>query len=272
MEFLKDPRLPWSVKHMIVQIAFGPRCVLCDERRGQLCRIDDVYELRCLTFVNGMMDNEVPFPEPLVDGIIRAEWSFVSCPIGSSLRDLSSVSEYSVLGYEDFEQSADAWALHAGLPAVAAETSASCGLPAAATACWADLYVAGDSRFFEACLLTGDWEPHFSRESQYSDGAGHRRLHRNMQCYFSIVPGCATLPTFLCYAMLCHSISTALKLSSSSDCALSVSLLLYCIKQWDQSNGKSANIVNIGSFIPICVIQMASRFVHGVGISIWVEA
>ena len=97
MEFLKDPRLPWSVKHIIVQIASGPRCVLCDERRGQLCRINDVDELRCLTCVKGMMDNEVPFPEPLVDGIIRAEWSFVPCPIGSSLRDLSSVSEYSVL-------------------------------------------------------------------------------------------------------------------------------------------------------------------------------
>ena len=97
---------------------------------------------------------------------------------------------------------------HAGLPAAAAETSASCGLPAAATACWADLYVAGDSRFFEACLLTGDWESHFSRESQYSVGAGHRRLHRNMQCYFSIVPGCATLPTFLCYAMPFHSYCT----------------------------------------------------------------
>ena len=158
---------------------------------------------------------------------------------------------------------------HAGLPAAAAETSASCGLPAAATACWADLYVAGDSRFCEACLLTGDWESHFSRESQYSVGAGHRRLHRNMQCYFSIVPGCATLPTFLCYAMLCHSISTALKLSSSSDCALSVSLLLYCIKQWDQSTGLLAFIVNIGPTIHICLIQMALRSAHGVGISFW---
>ena len=28
---------------------------------------------------------------------------------------------------------------------------------------------------------------------------------------------------------------------------------------------KGASIVNIGSFIPICLIQMASRFVHGVG-------
>ena len=55
MEFLKDPRLPWSVKHKIIQIAFGPRCVLCDERRGQLCRIDDVYEVRCLTCVKQML-------------------------------------------------------------------------------------------------------------------------------------------------------------------------------------------------------------------------
>ena len=38
-----------------------------------------------------------------------------------------------------------------------------------------------------------------------------------------------------------------------------------CIKQWDHSTGKGASIVNIGSFIPICLIQMASRFVHGVG-------
>ena len=89
MEFLKDPRLPWSVKHVIVQFANGKRC--------DLCRIDDVYELRCLTCVKGLTDGESSLPEPLEDGIIRAKWSFVSCPIGSSLRDLSSVSEYSVL-------------------------------------------------------------------------------------------------------------------------------------------------------------------------------
>ena len=97
MDFLKDPRLPWSVKHMVIHMAFGPRCVLCAERPGQLCRIDDVYELRCLTCVKQIIDGESTLPEPLEDGIIRAKWSFVSCPIGSSLRDLSSVSEYSVL-------------------------------------------------------------------------------------------------------------------------------------------------------------------------------
>ena len=97
MDFLKDPRLPWSVKHMIIHMAFGPRCVLCAERRGQLCRIDDVYELRCLTCVKGLIDGEFPLPERFVDVIICEEWSFVSCPIGSSLRDLRRVSEYSVL-------------------------------------------------------------------------------------------------------------------------------------------------------------------------------
>ena len=97
MEFLKDPRVPWTVKRMIVQFAIGKRCVLCCERPGDLCRIDDVYELRCLTCVKGLTDGESSLPEPLEDGILRAEWSFVSCPIGSSLRDLSSVSEYSVL-------------------------------------------------------------------------------------------------------------------------------------------------------------------------------
>ena len=55
------------------------------------------YELRCLTCVTGMSDGEFPFPEPLVDGIIREEWACGSCPIGSSLRDLNSVSEYSAL-------------------------------------------------------------------------------------------------------------------------------------------------------------------------------
>ena len=89
--------VPWAVKRVIVQFAFGPRCVLCDERPGSLCRIGDAYELRCLTCMKGMIDVAFPFPEPLVDGIICEEWSFVSCPIGSSLRDLSGVSEYSVL-------------------------------------------------------------------------------------------------------------------------------------------------------------------------------
>ena len=93
MEVLKDPRWPWSLTRMIVQIAWGTRCVLCDERPGQLCRIDDVYELRCLTCVKGMIDNESPFAKPLVDGIVREKWSFLLCPIGSSLRDLSSGSE-----------------------------------------------------------------------------------------------------------------------------------------------------------------------------------
>ena len=87
MEFLKDPRVPWTVKRMIVQFAIGKRCVLCCERPGVLC----------LTCVKGLIDGESSLPEPLEDGIIRAEWSFVSCPIGSSLRDLSSVSEYSAL-------------------------------------------------------------------------------------------------------------------------------------------------------------------------------
>ena len=40
---------------------------------------------------------EFPLPERFVDVIICEEWSFVSCPIGSSLRDLRRVSEYSVL-------------------------------------------------------------------------------------------------------------------------------------------------------------------------------
>ena len=136
---------------------------------------------------------------------------------------------------------------HAGLPAAAADTSASCGLPAAATACWADLHVAGDSRFFEACLLTGDWNSHFSRESQYSVGAGHRRLHRNMQCYFSIVPGLCLFFS----AMLSHSIPTAFSFSSSSDCALSVSLHCY--------STASSNGINRLATVPVLWILGDSR-------------
>ena len=83
----------------------------------------------------------------------------------------------------------------------------------------------------------------------------------------------AVLLCLLFYAMLCYAIPylyyTAVKLSSSSEGALSVSLLLYCIKQWDQSSGKSARIVNIGPTILICLIQMAMRSAHGVGISLW---
>ena len=94
-----------------------------------------------------------------------------------------------------------------------------------------------------------------------------------MQCYFSILLCQAVLLCLLFYAMLCYAIPylyyTAVKLSSSSEGALSVSLLLYCIKQWEQSSGKSACIVNIGPTILICLIQMAMRSAHGVGISLW---
>ena len=93
MEFLKNPLVPWSLKHMIVRIALGKRCQLCDERVGSLCRIDDVYELRCVTCVKGLLDNQFPFPKPLEDDLVRDKWSFVACSIGSSLQELSSVSE-----------------------------------------------------------------------------------------------------------------------------------------------------------------------------------
>ena len=68
--------------------------------------------------------------------------------------------------------------------------------------------------------------------------------------------------------MLCHSDCThGLKLKRLGFLLHSVyhPYCIQCIKQWDHSTGKGASIVNIGSFIPICLIQMASRFVHGVG-------
>ena len=64
MEFMKHARLPWSVRQQIVHMAWAKRCMVCDERVGSHCRIYNVYELRSVT-----------------------------CVLGSSLRDLSSVSE-----------------------------------------------------------------------------------------------------------------------------------------------------------------------------------
>ena len=48
--------VPWAVKRVIVQFAFGPRCVLCDERPGSLCRIGDAYH----TFVKSGLVVRVP--------------------------------------------------------------------------------------------------------------------------------------------------------------------------------------------------------------------
>ena len=64
MEFMQHVRVPWSVRQQIKHMAWAKRCMVCDERVGSLCRIYNVYELR-----------------------------FVTCVLGSSLRDLSSVSE-----------------------------------------------------------------------------------------------------------------------------------------------------------------------------------
>ena len=91
MELLKNPLMPWSVKHRIVQFGLGTRCQLCDEGVGLLCRIDDVYELRCLSCVKGMPNDHSP--RGFEDGIVRAKWFFVACSMGSSLKDLSSLSE-----------------------------------------------------------------------------------------------------------------------------------------------------------------------------------
>ena len=48
--------VPRAVKRVIVQFAFGPRCVLCDERPGSLCRIGDAYH----TFVKSGLVVRVP--------------------------------------------------------------------------------------------------------------------------------------------------------------------------------------------------------------------
>ena len=88
MEFLKCRRLPWQVKRRIVSLFLGNRCQLCDEGVGVLCRIDNAYELRSLSCVTDMLDDDSP--KVLEDGIVRQKWSFVACSVGSSVNNLSS--------------------------------------------------------------------------------------------------------------------------------------------------------------------------------------
>ena len=89
MEFLKCRRLPWEVKRDIVSLALGNRCQLCGEGVGLLCRIDNVFELRCLSCVMEMLDDR-PTKVPEGGIMLRAPWSFAECSLSTSVSDLSS--------------------------------------------------------------------------------------------------------------------------------------------------------------------------------------
>ena len=78
MAFLLMVRLPDHAAAQIREFAYGPKCWLCDEGTGLLCRIPDQgYEMRCLTCVMCMLE-DTTHPR-LIDGIRNGPHSFSRC-------------------------------------------------------------------------------------------------------------------------------------------------------------------------------------------------
>ena len=72
--------VPWAVKRVIVQFNLhSDRDACCATSVPARSAASETHTIRAALFDvrdrDGMSDGEFPFPEPLVDGIIREEWS-----------------------------------------------------------------------------------------------------------------------------------------------------------------------------------------------------
>ena len=85
-------RFPWEVRGLIIELSWGDKCWLCEERKGLLCCIDNCdYEMRCLACFVGMLPDETH--QRLVDGIQNGVHSHSACsPSAVSLSSQRSIA------------------------------------------------------------------------------------------------------------------------------------------------------------------------------------